>query len=399
MQRPAGGDARGATALARGLQAGEDTTFASPDLHRDMHPHRPAARVALLLQDLSFGGTQRQAVELARRLDPSRFQTEIWQLAAGDDLAPVARRHGIPVVRLGRQTRVGPAALARLWRQLRVREIDLLLLLTVVPNIWGRMVGRLARIPVVVGTCRGGGAHRRQGERWLWSLAHHIISNSAALKRQMIRECGVPAGRVSMIPNGVDTDYFRPAAGPAPGPPVVLSVARMVPDKDHGTLIEAFRLTAPANPGAELWLVGDGPRLEAVKTHARRVLPPDKVRFLPPREDLRPLFQRASLLVLSSNTEALPNVVLEAMAAGLPVAATAVGGVPEMVTPARTGWLAPPEDAPALATAMNRLLGDPEQGRACGRAGRRRAVRDFSLMAMTRAYEDVLDRLLAQAGL
>ena len=101
---------------------------------------------------------------------------------------------------------------------------------------------------------------------------------------------------------------------------------------------------------------------------------------------------------MSSRTEALPNVILEAMAAGLPVAATAVGGVPELVTPARTGWLAAPGDAPGLAASMRRLLENPEQCRAFGRAGRERAVRDFSLKAMARRYEAVLDRLLAQAG-
>jgi glycosyltransferase involved in cell wall biosynthesis len=86
------------------------------------------------------------------------------------------------------------------------------------------------------------------------------------------------------------------------------------------------------------------------------------------------------------------------MAAGLPVAATAVGGVPELVTPARTGWLAAPGDAPGLAAALTRLLEDPEQCRAFGRAGRQRAKADFSLKAMARRYEDVLDRLLARAG-
>jgi glycosyltransferase involved in cell wall biosynthesis len=100
------------------------------------------------------------------------------------------------------------------------------------------------------------------------------------------------------------------------------------------------------------------------------------------------------LLVLSSRTEALPNVVLEAMAAGLPVAATAVGGVPEMVTPGRTGWLAKPADPAALAAALARLLGDPEQCRDLGRAGRRRVERDFSLSAMVNRYEELMWGLL-----
>jgi glycosyltransferase involved in cell wall biosynthesis len=359
---------------------------------------RPA-RLVLLLQDLKFGGTQRQALELARHFDPERFQVEVWLLAAGEDLAPLARDWGVHMVLLSRQERVGPAALARLWRRLQDQPVDLLMPLTVAPNIWGRVLGRLARVPVIVGNCRGGGAPRRQHERWLWPLAHHIICNSAALKRVLTRSCRVPEARVTVIPNGVDTDYFRPAPEtPQPYPAVVLSVARMVPDKDPETLIRAFALAAPAFPQAQLWLVGEGPLLPAVRRLAEATLAPGSFRFIPPQADLRPQFRQASLLALSSRTEALPNVVLEAMAAGLPVAATAVGGVPELVAPARTGWLAAPGDPPGLAAVMSRLLEDPEQCRAFGRAGRERALRDFSLQTMARRYEDVLDRLLAGAG-
>ncbi len=354
-------------------------------------------RLVFLLQDLTFGGTQRQTLELARRLDPARFQAEIWVLAAGEHLTPLAERHGIPVIRLGRRQQVGPAALARLGRRLQNQNIDVLMPLTVVPNIWGRMLGRLARVPVIVGNCRGGGAPRQQYERRLWPLAHHILCNSQAIQRVLTDSCGVPAARLTTILNGVDTDYFRPPATPAAGPPRILSVARMVPEKDHNTLLAAFNLTAAAHPEAELWLVGDGPRLAALRELAQRLSISDRVKFIPPREDLRPLLHQASLFVLSSQTEALPNVVLEAMAVGLPVVATRVGGVPELVDPECTGWLVPPGDAPGLAAAMNQALADPEARQAMGRAGRQRAVQHFSLETMARQYEVVLDRLLMQA--
>jgi glycosyltransferase involved in cell wall biosynthesis len=360
-------------------------------------PRSRPARLVFLLQDLTFGGTQRQTLELARRLDPARFQVEIWVLAAGEHLAPLAGRHGIPLIRLGRRQRVGPATLARLGWRLQNQNIDVLMPLTVVPNVWGRMLGRLARVPLIIGNCRGGGAPRQQYERRLWPLAHHILCNSQAIQGVLTDSCGVPATRLTTIANGVDTDYFQPPVTPAAGSPRILSVARMVPEKDHDTLLTAFHRMAQAYPEAELWLVGDGPRLAAVKDLARRLLPGDRVKFLLPREDLRPLLQQASLFVLSSQTEALPNVVLEAMAAGLPVVATRVGGVPELVEPERTGWLVPPGDAPGLAAAMNQALADPDARQARGRAGRRRAVQHFSLETMTRQYEAVLERLLMQA--
>lgn len=361
-------------------------------------PSRPArpARIVFLLQDLTFGGTQRQTLELARRLNPARFQVEVWVLAAGEHLTPLAERHGIPVIRLGRRQRVGPATLARLGRRLKNQDIDVLMPLTVVPNVWGRMLGRLARVPLIIGNCRGGGAPREQYERRLWPLAHHILCNSQAIEAVLTDSCGVPATRLTTILNGVDTEYFRPPPKPAAGPPRVLSVARMVPEKDHDTLLAAFHRTAQAHPEAELWLVGDGPRLAAVKDLARQLLPGDRIKFLSPREDLRPLLHQASLFVLSSQTEALPNVVLEAMAAGLPVVATRVGGVPELVESDRTGWLVPPGDAPGLAAALSQALADSGARQAMGRAGRARAVKHFSLDTMARQYEAVLDRLLQE---
>jgi glycosyltransferase involved in cell wall biosynthesis len=245
-----------------------------------------------------------------------------------------------------------------------------------------------------VGNCRGGGAPRRQHESLLWPLAHHLLCNSAALQAVLINRHGVPAHRVTVIKNGVDADYFRPPVTRQDLAPVILSVARLVPDKDPGTLVRAFRLAAAEHPEAQLWLVGDGPLKEPLGRLVQDLGLTARVRFLAARPDLRPLLHRASLLALSSVAEALPNVVLEAMAAGLPVVATRVGGLPEMVTPGCTGWLAPPGDAPALAAAISQLLGSGETRRAFGQAGRRRVQQDFSLTAMARRHQEVLQGLL-----
>jgi glycosyltransferase involved in cell wall biosynthesis len=351
-----------------------------------------------LLQDLKFGGTQRQALELARRLDPHRFHPETWLLAAGDDLTPVAQRWGVPLVWLSRKDRVGPASLANLWRRLTTDPPDLLLLFTVVPNLWGRLLGRLAGVPVIVGNCRGGLAPDRQHERWLWPLAHHILCNNQALKARLIEDYGVPRHRLTVIHNGVDTEFFKPPANRAPGPPRVLAIGRLVPEKDHDTLIQAFALVAPDHPQAELWLVGEGPGRDNLQQLVNRCRLDGKVHFLPGQADLRPLFHQASLLALSSVAEALPNVVLEAMAAGLPVVATEVGGVPEVVAPGETGWLVPPRDVPGLAAAISQLLADPQTRQAFGQAARRRVAREFSMAAMVRGYERVLEHLLAGRG-
>ena len=351
--------------------------------------------MVFLLEDLEFGGTQRQALELARRLDTSRFQVELWVLRAGDDLAPVARDYGLPVVWLARSSWVGPQSLLGLARRLRTHPPDLLMLLTVIPNIWGRVWGRLARVPVIVGNCRGGAAPWRQHERWLWPGAHHLLCNSALLKDFLVSRYKLPCHRITVALNGVDTDFFQPSPNGRPqGPPVLLSVARLVPDKDHDTLLRAFARLAQRHPEAQLRLVGNGPRRQVLEQKVQNLGLSGQVKFLPPEPDLRSLYHQADLFVLSSRAEALPNVILEAMAAGLPVVATRVGGVPEAVVPEATGLLVDPGDDTGLAGALARLLDDPAARRAMGRAARQRVLDHFSFPAMVNRHQDLWSRLL-----
>ena len=129
------------------------------------------------------------------------------------------------------------------------------MLLTVIPNIWGRLWGRLAQVPAVVGNCRGGAAPWRQHERVLWPAADHILCNSQILKDFLISRYGLPPSRLTVVHNGVDTDFFQPDKnGRSDRKTVFLSVARLVPDKDHDTMLGAFGRVAGSHPKAELWL-------------------------------------------------------------------------------------------------------------------------------------------------
>jgi len=363
-------------------------------------------RVLMLLEDLCFGGTQRQAVEMAARFDPERVRPCLRVLLQGDDFAPLARERGLDVQWLTRSRRLGPAGLAALWRCLRRERPDVLLLLTALPNIWGRLLARLdellpdAPCPVVVGNIRQSGAPARYHERWLKNLAHHHVCNAASLRRQLQQDFGLPAGRVSVIHNGVDVERFRPAAAGTQQPLLVVSAGRLVPDKDQKTLLRAFALVARELPEVRLQLYGEGPLFAELQQQAA-AMPADtvnRVALKGGRAGLEDVYPRAGLFALSSLREGLPNVVLEAMACGLPVVATAVDGVPELVAHGDTGLLTPPGDVEALAAAMLELLQDPARRREMGTAARRRVVEAFSYESAARAHEALFEQLTRKEG-
>jgi glycosyltransferase involved in cell wall biosynthesis len=206
--------------------------------------------------------------------------------------------------------------------------------------------------------------------------------------------------RTVVVPNGVDVPpvpatrgRFRAEIGAAPQAPLVLCVGRFHAQKDHATLLEAWRIVARARPDAVLALVGAGELEAHLREHAASTGVGASVRFVAPRRDLGDAYADADIFALSSRWEGLPYTVLEAMAHGLPVVSTAVDGVPEAVADGKTGLLVRPQDPAALAAALAALLAEPARGLAFGAAGRARIAAHFSRATMIErilaVYEDV----------
>ncbi|WP_243312186.1 glycosyltransferase [Fundidesulfovibrio agrisoli] len=354
---------------------------------------RPVKTV-LLLQDFHLGGTQRHALELAKRLDPARFQTEIWTLMGGDAFLPKAREYGLTVRMLAGGGAVGPAGLWSLWRGLSRFRPDALMALTVVPNIWGRVLGRLARVPAVVANCRGGDDLWRQHEGLLRNLAHHHICNARALKAALTERYGLPPERVDVIPTGVDTDFFLPAPKLRQEPPVILCLARLAPVKDHETLIRAFEILQPGHPEARLRLVGDGELREKLAARIAASPAAASMELLPGVSDPRPHYGAASVVALSSANEGMPNVLLEGMSMGLPAVGTDVGGVGEVIRHGRTGFVVPKRDSEALAGALSTLLDDAGLRERMGEEGRRTALEEHSLGSVAERHAAIIEGLV-----
>lgn len=351
-------------------------------------------RLAVLVQDLEFGGTQRYAVNLLQHLDRDLFAAELWVCRRGYDMLPTAERAGIRTTYLSRSSWVGPRALSVLaWKLLRERP-QILYTLTVVPNIWGRLIGAGTRVPILISGYRS--LRPNQHDRWLWRLSDRIVCNAAASRDELVKSLGVDPRRVSHIPNGVDVNALKPAHG-SPSPPLVVSVGRLVEEKDPLTLLESYRLAAAAVPEASFVLIGDGYLRAQAEEFIRDKKLASRIKLLQGTDGVYEHLTRAWVFALASRSESSPNVVIEAMAAGLPVVGTSVGGIPELVDHGKTGLLIEPGNPVRFAEALVSLLKDEPRRTAMGQMAREKVLQRYSIEAMVRETEKVFLEAASEA--
>jgi sugar transferase (PEP-CTERM/EpsH1 system associated) len=247
---------------------------------------------------------------------------------------------------------------------------------------------------------------RRRIRRSLAPLVTRYVTVSRDLYRWLVEDVGIPRRKVTQIYNGVDCERFAPAdrreARRAAGLPeegmLIGTVGRLDPVKDYAGLIRAFALL-PQAPKSWLVIVGEGPCRADLLGLTLRLGLGDRVRLLGVRDDVPRLLQGLDCFVLSSLGEGIANAILEAMATGLPVVATRVGGNPELVADGGNGLLVPAADPPALAAAMTRYMADPALAAEHGRKGRARAEGEFGTDRMFEAYEALYCQALGSGAI
>jgi glycosyltransferase involved in cell wall biosynthesis len=365
-------------------------------------------RVVFLIGTLEVGGTERQLVELASRLDRQRFEPVIYCLAAPGPLAEEARRRGVEVQSAhlkGLRPWTHPFRFARqvlrIYPDLRAMAPDILHAFLFHAYTIGALLSRLLHPKVFVSSRRSLGhfkANRRAAlmlERMTNQVADIVVANAEAVRRDAIAQEGLAPGRVIVIHNGVEI----PAAADAPvvrrhlnlaaDRVVVAVVANFIAYKGHDCFLTAWRQVVDAVPDAVALLIGEGPTRAKIEARGAELRLAGTLRFLGSRTDVGVLLCAVDLVVHPSQQEGFSNAILEAMAAGCPVVATDVGGNAEAVIEGTTGLLVPPNDPLALAAAMERLLRRPDERRRFGDAGRRRVEQCFGMDRMTIAYEQV----------
>jgi L-malate glycosyltransferase len=375
-------------------------------------------RLLEFVTDFRIGGTERQVVNLVTGLDPASFDLNVACFRKlGQFMDEVVERN-IPLTAYPIRSLLDPATALqqlRLARDLRRRRIDLMRSYGFYPNVFALPAAWLAGVPARIASIRDTGDHltprQRRLQRLVCRLAHRVVVNAEAVRRRLVEE-GYDASRISVIPNGITVERFgvgpparglRAELGLPEGAPLVLVLSRLNELKGIEYFLAAAAQLAGRFPAARFLVVGDGaPRVgaprayrDALEQQAQELGLQGRVVFTGSRSDVPELLSQVAVSVLPSLTEGLSNVVLESMAAGVAVVATAVGGTPELITHGVNGLLVPPRSAPALAEAIGRLLADPVLAARLGAEARRRAWRDFSLQASVRSTSRLYQGLMA----
>jgi len=380
-------------------------------------------RIARIIARLNVGGPARHAISLSAGLDPARFVTTlITGVGEPDegDLSAEARARGVhPVVIPELGPRIHPGrdlvALGKLVRLLRRLRPHLVHTHTAKAGTLGRVAARLVGVPIIVHTFHG---HVLEGyfsptrtrlflqiERALARITDRIITVSPQVRQDLLaRGVGRPE-QVEVIPIGLDLARFR--HGPAsperlreklaipPGAPLLGIVGRLVPIKDHPTLFQALALLQTHDPPPHLIVAGDGERREALQRLAQDLGLASRIHFLGWRNDLEAILSELDVVICCSKNEGTPVALIEAMAAGVPVLSTEVGGVGDLIVHGETGWLVPPGHPSALARAIRELLADPGFQAKVVPAARAASLGRHDLNSLLRRMEALYEALLA----
>lgn len=349
------------------------------------------------------GGTERQMIELARRLDRDRWRVHVACFHARGAWFPRVAEAAESVAEFPVTSFLSPRLPQHLWsfaRWCRAKRIAIVHTTELYSNIFGLPGAALARVPVRIGNRReinpDKSAAQIAMQRTAYTCAHRIVANSRAAANRLLAE-GVPARKVTIVPNGLDFQHVRTQPQRDRLRKIVV-VANLRPEKGHDVLMDAAVDVLRRFPDATFELVGGGPELETLmaRAEARRML--HAFSFLGHRDDVPQRLAAADIFVLPSRSEAFPNAVLEAMAAGLPIVASRVGGIRELIDEGRTGELVPAGDPKALAASICRMIDEPMRASLLGAAARADAVARFSFDRMVTAFEFVYLTELTRRG-
>lgn len=365
-------------------------------------------RIVFVITSLSYAGAQTQVLALASRLKDRGWQPHVVSMMPPEALTDELEAADIPWATLNmRRGAADISALFKLRWLLRDWQPDIVHSHMIHANLLARVSRPLTGTPVLISTAHNvneGGKARMLAYRLTDFLAEHSTNVSQAAVERYIAIGAAPRDKMSLMPNGIDTERFKP--DPAVREKMRteleltgftwLAVGRHDTQKDYSTMLNAFARLK--NHNSQLIILGEGPLTAELEAQSEALGLTDHVRFLGVRSDIPHVMNAANAYLMSSIYEGLPMVLLEAAATGLPIVTTDVGGNHEVVTPSN-GLLAPASDPAALATQMDKLLVLSEQERQqLGQAGRELVIAGYGLEHIVDRWEVLYDDWLRKKG-
>jgi glycosyltransferase involved in cell wall biosynthesis len=374
-----------------------------------MNGERPV-RVAFVVHVMQVAGAEVLVRETIHRLG-RRIEPTIFCLDAIGTIGEELRLEGVPVVCLERRNHGRDFGVSRrMARELLDRRVEVVHAHQYTPFFYAALAKPLAGFSFRLIQTEHGRHYpdlvsplRRAANRLVFDrLADAVNACCLASARAMNRLDGFRGHRIEIIDNGIELPRYSPAEprtdlrrrlGLDPQRRFIACVARFHPVKDHPMLIRAMARVAAELPDVDLLLAGDGPDRTLLEDLCRELRIADRVRFLGVRKDVPDVLLASDLFALTSETEAASLTLMEAMACGLPVVVTDVGGNPELVRPGRDGLLVPRGDDAACARALLAILRDPSLARRFGDSGRERAAERFDIDRTISRYHQLYRRL------
>jgi glycosyltransferase involved in cell wall biosynthesis len=366
-----------------------------------------------MITDLSTGGAQITLLRLLSAIDRNRYNPSVICFNNGNGIiAKEIKNLKIPVINLGMTHKGRIDAFLRLSRLIHDAQPVILHTWLFHANITGRLLGRLNKVPIIITSRRNiniGGKWRELLKRLTSGLDDKVIAVCEAVRQAEIVSSKIPAEKVVTIYNGINPLYFAPVSIDAsrkirnsfeiPDDAFLLgAIGRLHPSKGFNDLISALAYIKATTNSVRLIIVGEGELRDSLELQIINHNLSGTIKFAGLRNDIPEILSSLDVLVSPSLWEGMPNVVLEAMAAGKPVVATSVGGTPETVVDGETGLLVPPRNHEALATAILRLLGNSELRTRMGHAGRERVLNHFSIQRMVTKTQHLYKELMIEKG-
>ncbi|HEY1065370.1 MAG TPA: glycosyltransferase [Pirellulales bacterium] len=366
-------------------------------------------RIVQIIPTLDQGGAEKQLTLLASGLDRSEFDVHVIALTRSGPLAARLEAAGVPLTVIGKRWKIDPFAYRRLEAELRRLRPDLVQTWLFAANSYGRVAARRAGVKRIIAGERCVDPWKRWHElaidRRLAQFTDRIVVNSSGVREFYVSR-GLPAEKFTVIPNGIppappatkSREESRAALRAELGLPqnakLIALVGRLWPQKRVKDAIWATDLITFAGRECHVLVIGDGPQRDRLERYRMQVGVEKYVHFLGHRSDVPEVLAGCDLLWLTSEYEGMPNSIMEAMQAGLPVVATNIAGSADLVVEGETGFLVPVGDRQELASRTYRLFDDPDAATKLGAAGRARIAQEFSVAAMTNRFAELYRELL-----